>query len=126
MKNLVYSVLCSVMLCALPSCMTKSGATHMNGLVGMDPTFVSYNELTMDLDTEPIEYVIDISTEAGRAKLNNLSLDEAKELALVEAIIKAKCATIFQAQYTHVVNSGRVLGIKIYGFPARYKKTGNN
>lgn len=126
MKQIFYSVLCVALLCMMSSCATKSGATHTNGWVSTKTAVVSYNELTMDLDSEPIEYVIDISTEAGRAKLDNLTLNEAKELALVEAIMKAKCATIFQPQYTHVLKNGKVLGIKLYGFPARYKKSERN
>jgi len=96
--------------------------TQLNGWVYSNTSIVSYNELTMDLDDKPIEYVVDIKTADGRAKLKGLSLDEAKELVLVEAIMYAKCATIFQPQFTHVLKNGKVLGIKIYGFPARYKK----
>lgn len=104
------------------ACSNKITATHMNGWVASNTTVVSYNELTMDLDPEPIEYAIDITTNSGRAKLNGLTLDQAKELILVEAIMHAKCATIFQPQYTQVMKNGKVLGIKLYGFPARYKK----
>lgn len=103
------------------SCSHKITSTHMNGWVASNTSVVSYNELTMNLDSEPIEYVIDISTASGKAKLKGLTLDQAKELILVEAIMHAKCATIFQPQYTQVMKNGKVLGIKLYGFPARYK-----
>jgi len=110
------------MCLAVSSCSPKVTGTQLNGWISPNTTVVSYNEMTMDLDDKPIEYVIDITTADGRAKLKGLSLDEAKELVLVEAIMYAKCATIFQPQYTHVLKKGKVLGIKIYGFPARYKK----
>lgn len=118
-----YAIVACIGLCfAGTSCSRKISATQLNGWEGVKAQIVSYNEVTMDLDPNPIEYVIDISTPDGRAKLNKLSLQEAKDLALVEAIMHAKCATIFQPQYTHVVEKGKVLGVKVYGFPARYKK----
>jgi len=118
----IYLLCCAALCLAASSCSPKVSGTQLNGWITPNTTVVSYNEMTMDLDDTPIEYVVDIKTADGRAKLKGLSLDEAKELVLVEAIMYAKCATIFQPQYTHVVKNGKVLGIKIYGFPARYKK----
>lgn len=85
-------------------------------------TLIQYDELTMDLDPEPIIYTIDISTTSGKAKLAHSSLSRAKELVLVEAIMENKCATIFQPQYTHLEKGGKVLRVTVYGYPARYKK----
>lgn len=121
MKRLIIiaSVLTLILSCA--SCSRKTTASHVNGWVLSETSIVSYNELTMDLDPEPIQYAIDISTASGRAKLNGLSLEEAKNLALVEAIIANKCATIFEPKFKHTMQKGKVLGILIYGHPARYK-----
>ena len=110
------------MLTVISSCSPKVSTRKLNAYTTVNPNIVSYNELTMDIDTEPIEYTIDISTEAGRLKLNKLSIDEACDLALIEAIRASKCATIFQPQYTHLVEKGKVLRVTLYGFPARYKK----
>lgn len=110
------------MLTLISSCSPKVSIRELGGATSVIPQMVSYNPLTMDIDTEPIEYTIDISTEAGRLKLNKLSIDEADALALVEAIRATKCATIFQPQYTHLVENGKVLRVTLYGFPARYKK----
>ena len=110
------------MLAVISSCSPKVSTRKINAYTTVNPNIVSYNELTMDIDTEPIEYTIDISTEAGRLKLNKLSIDEACDLALIEAIRASKCATIFQPQYTHLVEKGKVLRVTLYGFPARYKK----
>lgn len=118
----ITGALCAITLLVLGSCSSKVTSTQINGWQTANTTVVSYNKMTMDLDSEPITYAIDITTEQGRAKLNNLTLQEARDLVLVEAIMAAKCATIFQPQYTHVVEKGKVLGIKVYGFPARYKK----
>ncbi len=81
----------------------------------------SHNEYDLDISDTPVEYVIDITTAEGAAKLNKLSLKQAEELALREAIIKNKCTLLFNPQYTHVKKGGRILRIKVYGFPAKYK-----
>ncbi len=110
------------LLAVISSCSPKVSVRKLNAFTTVNPNIVSYNELTMDIDPDPIEYNIDISTEAGRLKLNKLSIDEACDLALIEAIRANKCATIFQPQFTHLVQKGNVLRVSLYGFPARYKK----
>lgn len=122
MNRKILSILTLAVIFCLASCSPKVSTRKMNAMTTVAPTIVSYNELTMDLDSEPITYTIDISTEAGRMKLNKLSIDEACDLALIEAIMSAKCATIFNPQYTHLVQNGKVLRITLYGYPARYKK----
>lgn len=110
------------LIIGLSSCSPKISTRKLNAYTTVNPNIVSYNELTMDIDEAPITYVIDISTEAGKTKLKNLSLDEACDLALIEAIMANKCATIFNPQYTHLVHKGKVLRVTLYGYPARYKK----
>ncbi len=94
----------------------------MNSFSTTTPQFESINELDYVFDENPITYVIDISTEEGRAKLKNISIQEAYDLALIEAIMKYKCANIFHPQFTHLEKNGQVLRVTLYGFPARYKK----
>lgn len=110
------------LIIGLSSCSPKISTRKLNAYTTVNPNIVSYNELTMDIDEAPITYVIDISTEAGKTKLKNLSLDEACDLVLIEAIMANKCATIFNPQYTHLVHKGKVLRVTLYGYPARYKK----
>lgn len=124
-NHTIILTLIAIFAIGLSSCSPKITTRKLNAYTTVAPTIVSYNELTMDLDPEPITYVIDISTEAGRAKLNKLTLDEACDLALIEAIMTNKCATIFNPQYTHLVQSGNVLRVTLYGYPARYKKKSN-
>lgn len=121
MRNYLLSALVVILLVGLTACSPKISTRKLNAYTTVSNYNVSYNKLTMDLDDEPITYTIDISTEAGRMKLRNLSLDEACDLALVEAIMANKCATIFQPQYTHLVQKGKVLRVTLYGYPARYK-----
>jgi hypothetical protein len=77
----------------------------------------------MDLDPTGITYTIDISTVEGRVKLNGLSLAEAEQLALVEALMKYNCATLFNPQYTHLKKGKKIYRVTVFGFPARYKRT---
>lgn len=122
MRFISFVVICLTLLVGVSSCSPKVSTRKLNAYTTVAPTIASYNELTMDLDEQPITYVIDISTEAGRTKLKGLSVDEACDLALIEAIMNNKCATIFNPQYTHLVHKGKVLRVTLYGYPARYKK----
>ena len=121
MRYYLLSAVAVILLGVLSACSPKMSTRKLNAYTTVSNYNVSYNELTMDLDKNPITYTIDISTESGRMKLRNLSLDEACDLALVEAIMANKCATIFQPQYTHLVQRGKVLRITVYGYSARYK-----
>lgn len=122
MKKSTVLLLLVGLLTIISSCSPKVSVRKLNAFTTVQPTLRSEDQLTMDIDPNPIEYTIDISTEAGRLKLNDLSIDEACDLALIEAIRANKCATIFQPQYTHLVEKGKVLRVTLYGFPARYKK----
>lgn len=121
MKSKLYSVFGASCLLLLGACTTHKTATSLNAWTTVAPTIESYNELTMDLDKNPISYTIDISTDDGRLKLNKLSVPEAQNLALVEAIMVNRCATLFNPQYTQLTKGNKVLRVTIYGYPARYK-----
>lgn len=97
------------------------GAHGGNASQTIKTTNTSINQYDLEILPTPIEYSIDISTPEGRAKLSNLSIPQAEALALREAIIANKCATIADPQYTYATNEGRILRVTIYGFPAIYK-----
>lgn len=122
MRSIKFLTIFVSLVIGLSSCSPKISTRKLNAYTTVNPTIASFNELTMDADPEPITYTIDVSTESGRTKLNNLSVDEACDLVLIEAIMSNKCATIFQPQYTHLKHKGKVLRVTLYGFPARYKK----
>ena len=111
--------LCSTIL--FSSCKTVR-AKATNASTTVNPVIESYNKLTMDLDPTGITYTIDISTEEGRAKLKNINVSEARRLALVEALMKYNCATLFNPQYTELRKGKKILRVTVYGFPARYKR----
>ena len=75
----------------------------------------------MSLQWILLQMLIDVSTPDGRAKLHKLSLRQAEDLALTEALMKNNCAALFNPQYTHLKKGKKVLRVTVYGFPARYK-----
>ena len=81
----------------------------------------SLNDYALDVDPTGITYTIDISTPEGAAKLNKISLAQAEDLALTEAVIKNNCAMLVNPQFTNLTKDGRVLRITVFGFPARYR-----
>lgn len=105
----------------LDSCRTTSGAHGRNASMISRTKLESFNEYDLEISDTPVEHTIDITTSSGAAKLKGLSLREAEELALREAVIKSKCALLFNPQYTHVKKGRRILRVRVYGFPAIYK-----
>lgn len=127
MKQKIFrtSFIISIIFIICSCASTKSGSNSKYASKSVIPKITSNNEYDFDISSESIIYTIDISNPEGRAKLNKLSLRQAEELALVEAIMKYKCATLFQPQYTNLTKGRKVLRITIYGFPAVYKKQRN-
>lgn len=83
----------------------------------------SINRFDLDVDTQGITYTIDISTQEGQLKLNGLSLEQAKKLALEEAAIKNNCARIISPKFSHLKKGKHILRVTVFGFPARYKNS---
>lgn len=81
----------------------------------------SVNEFDLNIADEPITYTIDISTPEGEAKLNKLTMNEAKNLAYREAIMNSKCAVILKPQFTYQTYGKKIIRMTVYGFPAVYK-----
>lgn len=116
------AIIAAVALAFTACSSTRTGSYEENSHTTVAPEVVSYNELTMDLDPVGVTYTIDISTPEGKLKLNNISLAEANQLALVECLMKYNCATLFNPQYTHLKKGKDILRVTVYGFPARYKR----
>lgn len=83
----------------------------------------SINRFDLDVDAQGITYTIDISTQEGKIKLNGLSLEQAKQLALEEAAIKNNCARIISPKFSHLKKGKQILRVTVFGFPARYKNS---
>jgi hypothetical protein len=108
-------------LCLFSCATQKNGSDNKNASNTLKANLTSYNELTMDLASDPVLYTIDVTTPAGELKLRKLSLSQAKDLALTEALIQYQCAVLFNPQYTYLTKGNKVLRITVYGYPARYK-----
>lgn len=110
------------------SFLAASCSTFMSGGNGITDTEIttithSVNEYDLDVDPQGITYTIDISTPEGRLKLNKISLEQAKELALQEAVIKNNCARLISPKFSHLKKGKQILRITVFGFPARYKNS---
>lgn len=113
------SILVSMVLC---SCSAIKTGSHSRNAYHTPKTYIeSVNDYALDVDPNGVSYTIDISSPEGAAKLENLSLAEAEDLALTEAVIKYNCAMLVNPQFTNLMNNKRVLRITVYGFPARYR-----
>lgn len=126
MRNKAYVLIIPIFgitsLLLLESCSTAKTGAHSNNAYRAPATYIeSMNDYALDVDHEGISYTIDISTPEGAAKLNKISLAEAENLALTEAVIKYNCAMLVNPQFTNLMNGKRVLRITVFGFPARYR-----
>ena len=123
-KVLKTSVAVAMVLLTLTACASARSGAHSNNARQTPRTLTkSVNEYDLDIASESVSYTIDISTAEGRAKLNKLSLSEAEDLALTEAVIKYRCALLFNPQFTHLKKGRKILRITVYGFPATFKNT---
>lgn len=122
MKTSFFTLL--ILLFLMSSCIsTKSGTRTANAYQTPKTSINSFNDYDLDIASEGITYTIDISTPEGRRRLKGLSLREAEELVLTEAIIKYNCALLVNPQYTNLTRGKNVLRITVFGFPAKYKNS---
>lgn len=117
----IYLTICVLSFCSCS--IVKSGAYSNNAYQTPKTKIVSDNEYDLNVSPNSITYTIDISTPEGKAKLNKLSLKEAENLALTEAVIKHGCALLVNPQFTNLMKGKRVLRITVHGFPAKYKES---
>lgn len=111
----------------LSSCSTSQTGSHSRNAYKAPVTYIeSMNDYALDIDPEGVSYTIDISTPEGAAKLDKISLKDAENLALTEAVIKYNCAMLVNPQFTNLMNGKRVLRITVFGFPARYRARPDN
>ena len=123
MKKLLSILVCSFIAQLLfVSCGTAQTGAHSRNAYHAPTTYVeSMNDYALDVEPEGVSYTIDISTPEGAAKLYKVSLSQAENLALTEAVIKYNCAMLVNPQFTHLKNGKRILRITVFGFPARYR-----
>ncbi len=120
MKKLLIII---VVLCIVSCSSYRGGSNSNNAYIAPNTVVNSFNEYDMDVSSEPFTYTIDISTPEGKMKLNKISLREAEQLVLTEAVAASKCAMLVNPQFTNLRKGKRVLRITVYGFPAKYKSS---
>lgn len=122
MKKLLSILVTLTVVICLTGCRTVYYQTSgQNSSLYANTTAHSDSELDLDISNTPITYTIDISTREGAQMLKNITLEDAKDLVTKEAVMRYKCALIFNPQYKQLMKGKQVLKIQIYGFPAKYK-----
>ncbi len=109
------------MLSAIVSCGTHSGAGGYDSGMGVnlrDQSYISYNLVPVG---DRVTYTIDISTPEGKQKLRNISLDEAKRLAEIEASRKYNCDRLIDPRFDYLKKGKRILRITVDGRPGNYR-----
>ena len=120
-KTIQMMAMAAIATMTITSCKTSLTAGGTSAAEIIDSYTGSVNDVNLEIAPEPITHNIDISTTDGQLKLKNLSLAQAKSLALREAVMTNRCAKIVNPQYTHLMKGKQVLRITVYGFPAIYK-----
>lgn len=127
MKKILSYLFVCLFIYVFSSCTTARTGAHSNNAYRAPVTYIeSMNDYALEVDSEGITYTIDISTPEGASKLNKISLKDAENLALTEAVMKYNCAMLVNPQFTNLMNGKRVLRITVFGFPARYKARPDN
>lgn len=91
------------------------------GGTGVELRNISYNSYDLRLLGNPIEYEINIATPEGAQLLENLSLPEAKQEVVWQALRRYNCSVIFDPKFKYLVRDGRVLRVTMRGTPANFK-----
>lgn len=90
--------------------------------VKVQTSAVSQNAYKIKPSTKRVSYTIpDPRIPKDSKRLKGLSLDQAKEKVLSEAIIAHNCALIVQPTYSYDMKGKKVVRITIYGYPANYE-----
>lgn len=115
-QKLFFPVICAAVMMTITSCRTTAGSTNRNASNTVRAKNISYNELTMDLASDAVTHTIDVSTPDGRAKLYKLSLRQAEDLALTEALMKNNCAALFNPQFTYLKKGKKYYALLFMAF----------
>ena len=120
-KTLLIMAYAAIASFALTSCGVHSGAGGYDTGMGVDLHGRSYNNYELLPSGDRITYTIDISTPEGKQMLNNISLDDAKRLAEVQACRKFNCDRLIDPRFDFLKKGKRILRITVDGRPGVYK-----
>lgn len=110
----------------LVSCSSKKSLTNNRNFddygVKVQTSAISQNAYKIKPSSERVSYTIpDPRKPKDKKRLKGLTLDEAKEKVLSEAIIAHGCALIVQPNYSYDLKGKKVVRITVYGYPANYE-----
>lgn len=108
------------------SCGSKKSLTNNRNYddygIKVQTTAVSQNAYKIKPSSKRVSYTIpDPRNKKDKKRLKGLTLEEAKEKVLSEAIIEHKCALILQPNYSYDLKGKKVVRITVYGYPAEYE-----
>lgn len=103
------------------SCRVIAGAGGTDTGVSVSTSGRSTNEYDLIPVGDRITYTIDISTPEGAQKLANISLEDAKHLAEIEATRKYNCDRLIDPRFDYLKKGKRILRITVDGRPGNYK-----
>ena len=122
MKKTTYILLLLTSAICFVSCRTvRGGAFGADTDIDPATSIRSINKADLIIAENGVQYTIDISTPDGAAKLNKISLEQAKQLVNAEAAMAHNCAMLVRPKYTYLKDGKRLLRITVFGFPANYK-----
>lgn len=121
----VLLLVCGLICVATTNC-ASIPRTHSSGTelgVNVVSNFQHIDWMTMDINEDYITYDLDILSPEGRVLLKKVTEQEAKDIALSQAIIANHCDAIFQPRINCIKGKkNEIIRVTVYGRPAKYKK----
>lgn len=115
MKHLISFVCVAALSVCLSSC-RSSGNVSGNNAISIGTSVVGENHYKIIVGEERIApYTIN-----NRKQLKRLSLQEAKDKVLQEAVIARNCATIVEPNYSYDMKGKKIVRITVVGYPGYY------
>lgn len=115
MKHLISFVCVATLAACLSSC-RSSGNVSGNNAISIGTSVVGENRYKIIVGEERIApYTIN-----NRKQLKRLSLQEAKDKVLQEAVIARNCATIVEPNYSYDMKGKKIVRITVVGYPGYY------
>lgn len=119
--HLLLGSLALTMLIAMPSCRSHKAAVSTNRMyddnsLKIQKNASATNNYTIKVDNQRIKpYTI-----RDKKKLKGLTLKEAQEKVLQEAVIYTGCAVIVEPNYMYDMKGKKVKSITVVGYPGYY------
>ena len=118
MKHLFSFVCVAALAACLSSCRSSRSSGNVNGnnAISIGTSVIGENHYKIIVGEERIApYTIN-----NRKQLKRLSLQEAKDKVLQEAVIARNCATIVEPNYSYEMKGKKVIRITVVGYPGYY------